>query len=123
MHLSWKPRRNGEMYCAPACGGKCTYVAYLKAESEGRRVKLMLDNPHGWKVMVHENLGWHVHLQKRGLSLHWDDHAMRTYSLLWNETPYRGGHFKHPKEAIENWVKVTSAYVKRCAEVIAAVKP
>lgn len=56
-HLDWKAKRNGRFYCAPACGGRCTWAAYQKAKAESARVATLLGA--GWKPRVDENLGWH----------------------------------------------------------------
>lgn len=55
--LSWKPRRNGRIYCAPACGHGCTYAAYQRAVKAAQRLADRLGK--GWKPHVWENLGWH----------------------------------------------------------------
>ncbi len=50
--------RRGPIYCAPFCGGKCTWAAFQLAtqRAEGLCKKLGA----GWKPHVHENLGWHA---------------------------------------------------------------
>ncbi len=53
----WKPRRKGEVFCSPRCGGGCTYVAYQKARIEG--VALAKKMGPGWDCIFWENLGWH----------------------------------------------------------------
>jgi len=55
--LDWKARRNGRFYCAPACGGRCTWEAYQKAKRDAAALVKTLGP--GWKARVHENLGWH----------------------------------------------------------------
>lgn len=55
--LSWKPVRRGDIYCAPACGGKCQYIAYLAATSLANKLAKVMG--HGWKPHVWENMGWH----------------------------------------------------------------
>lgn len=56
--LSWKAKRNGNIYCAPACGGKCTWEMYLKAKERGEHCARELGK--GWTVRVSENLGWYA---------------------------------------------------------------
>lgn len=58
--LSWKPRRHGAIYCAPACGGKCTWEAYQAAKRNARGLARRMGK--GWKTRVHENLGWHFNV-------------------------------------------------------------
>lgn len=55
--LSWKARRSGDLYCAPACGGRCTWAAYQKAKKDAAAFVKRLGT--GWKARVWENLGWH----------------------------------------------------------------
>lgn len=54
--LSWKPVRRDHIYCAPACGGGCTYAKYKAAVKAVNALKKRLGK--GWKGRVHENLGW-----------------------------------------------------------------
>lgn len=55
--LSWDPVHRGDLYCAPACGGKCTWAAYQEAQKNAKALVLMLGK--GWVPRVWENLGWH----------------------------------------------------------------
>jgi hypothetical protein len=55
--LDWKPVRRGEVYCAPACGRKCTWAEYQQAKERLDTLKLILGR--GWRGEVWENLGWH----------------------------------------------------------------
>jgi hypothetical protein len=51
------PIRRGPIYCAPFCGGNCTYVAFKDATAFAKKLCKKLGS--GWKPDVHENLGWH----------------------------------------------------------------
>lgn len=53
----WTPRREGEIYCSPACGGGCTHKEYEQAQQSARLLCEALGK--GWRPYVHENLGWH----------------------------------------------------------------
>lgn len=53
----WTPIKNGEEYCSPLCGGKCTYSAYLRAIENGD--KLASQAGKGYTRVVRENVGWH----------------------------------------------------------------
>jgi hypothetical protein len=55
--LSWDPVRHGDIYCAPACGGKCTWAAYQEANKNAKALARKLGK--GWVPLVWENLGWH----------------------------------------------------------------
>jgi hypothetical protein len=57
---NWKPQRRGNIYCAPACGGGCTWAAYQAAQSNARKLAKRMGK--GWKTRVHENLGWHYNV-------------------------------------------------------------
>jgi hypothetical protein len=51
------PRRRGDIYCSPWCGGNCKYADYVKAKEFA--AKLCKELGRGWKPHVWENLGWH----------------------------------------------------------------
>lgn len=53
----WKARRNGLIYCAPACGGNCTWDAYCDAVKASKELAENLGQ--GWRTRVQENLGWY----------------------------------------------------------------
>lgn len=55
--LSWKPRRRGNIYCAPACGNGCTLDEYRQARKNAKTLAASLGPK--WIPRVHENLGWH----------------------------------------------------------------
>lgn len=55
--LSWKAKRKGDVYCAPACGHNCLWESYQMAKKEARKAADILGR--GWKVRVWENMGWH----------------------------------------------------------------
>lgn len=57
MGLSWTPRRDGEKYCAPACGRGCTWAEHERAVY--RASQLCASLGEGWDPQVSENLGWH----------------------------------------------------------------
>lgn len=55
--LSWTPVRRGDIYCAPACGGKCTWEKFELAQASAAKLADKLGD--GWEPNVWENLGWH----------------------------------------------------------------
>lgn len=55
--LSWDPVRRGDVYCAPACGRRCTIQEYEAAVASGAALAKRLGR--GWTSRVWENLGWH----------------------------------------------------------------
>lgn len=58
--LSWKAVRRGAIYCAPACGGRCTWAQYQAAIQNARKLAKRMGK--GWKTRVYENLGWHYNV-------------------------------------------------------------
>jgi hypothetical protein len=89
----------------------------------------------GWKIRVHENLGWHCELKRGGLTL-WESSKTgrrSTYSCLLGVPPGdMGGHGfwvdrkRHydPNKAVESQLQVAQAFVRQCqAEIRAALDP
>jgi hypothetical protein len=54
---NWNSIREGKIYCSSACGGDCTYAAYKVAIARGERLLARMKG-YGWRLRVHENLGW-----------------------------------------------------------------
>lgn len=107
---SWKPRRRGPVYCAPACGAGCTIVAYDRAGFIGLEWQKKLGP--GWKIHVWENMGWFVKLTKGNLEIHPPQAADRTDSVhvFLNPTKTVGGmgnftvHHKDPLRAMRKLI-------------------
>lgn len=55
--LSWKPLRRGPIYCAPACGFRCTWAAHEAAKRRAQELSIRLGK--GWRPHVWENMGWY----------------------------------------------------------------
>jgi hypothetical protein len=66
--LSWKAKRVGDIYCAPACGAKCTHAEFLAAHAAADALIAKCKAAVGgrWKKRVHENLGWHYSVSLLG---------------------------------------------------------
>lgn len=60
--LSWVPRRRGEVFCAPACGGGCKWQQYHDLCVKGRKAVKSMEYPRDWRFDVSENLGWSLRL-------------------------------------------------------------
>lgn len=63
--LSWKAQKQPDgVYCAPACGRKCTQAEHDLALKRAKALvaKLGADK---WKPRVWENLGWHYAAQSK----------------------------------------------------------
>ncbi|EOZ8645590.1 hypothetical protein ACQWTT_001341 [Acinetobacter baumannii] len=63
----WIPVLSGEIYCSPACGGKCKKAAYDKAVAESNEIAQILGE--GWVPTVFENLGWHWKVEKGAIEV------------------------------------------------------
>lgn len=119
--LSWKPRRSGLVYCAPACGAGCTWEAYQKAVSDAGLVASLLGR--NWKPVVSENCHWYWSVQLDSgegviLRVSPTEHKGKvTYSTLLG--PGGGGEtmfyttrdFKNPRDAVRFQMKLFRAYV------------
>jgi len=79
--LSWKARRSGPLYCAPACGGKCTWADYTRAKASAAALAKRLGR--GWKPRVWENLGWHYEVLDPSKMLRVSCHKT-TYTAILN---------------------------------------
>ena len=53
----WTPVLNGDTYCSPRCGAKCTKADYDLCVTRANRLCKLLGE--GWETRVWENLGWH----------------------------------------------------------------
>lgn len=63
----WIPVLKGEIFCSPACGGKCKKSAYDKAIQISNEIAAQLGE--GWLPKVYENLGWHWKVEKGNLQV------------------------------------------------------
>lgn len=64
----WTPILTGDVFCSPACGGKCTKAAYDRAVDAANALVAQLG--HGWEPEVWENLGWHYAVQRGVVRVH-----------------------------------------------------
>lgn len=53
----WTPIRDGEVFCAPACGFKCKLVDFERATASA--AALVAELGDGWQPRVWENCGWY----------------------------------------------------------------
>jgi len=104
--LSWQAVRRGHIYCAPACGGKCTGAAFQLATD---RAEALCKRFVGvWKPRVHENLGWFAGAVYAGghmnVSIH-DYSGVVSYSAFIDTDKGPGGRWHGngdtPEKAIE----------------------
>lgn len=81
--LSWKPRRKDKIYCAPACGRGCTFAEYQRAQKDAKKLLAKMRGK-GWKIRVHENLGWHYQVYYGGMNVYASGSGGRKYWVLFN---------------------------------------
>jgi len=89
--LSWKPIRNGPIYCSPACGAGCTRAEFDAAHKRGADLVKRLGR--GWTVHVWENLGWHVRADSPGGSGAVYDHSRHVRPFYWADFSFAGKQF------------------------------
>ena len=60
MSLSWEAVRNGDTYCAPACGAGCTWKEFQRVTKLAKALAEKCNKEVGgeWETNIHENLGW-----------------------------------------------------------------
>jgi hypothetical protein len=109
--MNWKPKLNGKVYCALACGDGCTKAAYDKAVKDADALVARLKGS-GWRPVVFENTGWHhraisgpVQVYPSGDGRFWAMIGSRPKGnagglAMW--TPERNPHFKDPNRAVRN---------------------
>ena len=123
MGLSWKARRKGNIYCAPACGRGCTRAEYRAAVNGAKKLCKRLGR--GWRPRVNENLGWFFDaVHKSGLvTIH--PHVMvnrRTgkkyiYSY-WADFRFAGRQWHHTSKTPEHAFHTVIRQVKRYVEQV-----
>lgn len=91
--LSWTAQRNGEHYCAPACGRGCTWAEYERAVYRASQLARTLGE--GWEPEVSENLGWHFCARRPHLRVYEHAHgnAVSFTAFLSREADGHGGNW------------------------------
>jgi hypothetical protein len=111
--LSWKARRRGRIFCAPACGRGCTAHEHRGAVHNAAALAKSLGP--GWTPHVWENLGWHYAAisscgRIRVLPNHRGYHA-----FLGAADGYMGGRWcengRTPAAAVRNVIKAGRAHL------------
>lgn len=97
----------------------------LTKEQATRRGKAMLRKmkTKGWKIRVHENIGWHYTLVCGSIMLNQESDCGLFYILCDDWEPPMGGrpdwlvrkHFKDPNQAVENQMIAMQCHVQRLA--------
>ncbi len=112
--LSWDPVRDGETYCAPACGRGCRVDEFLAAHQLGLALRRQLGRT--WDIEVFENLGWFV-------TLHSADRRLEVSPSEVGYTAFLGGHefsaaAKTPLAAVAAVVALGKAAAARYAAMV-----
>jgi hypothetical protein len=126
--LSWKARRRGNIYCAPACGAGCTWEQHQRVQQQGRHMRQMMRDPQQWRVHVAEHLHWYVcleHILTNGKLTVWPGwnryHALLSLDMShagdqdWQDTRS----FSTPQAAVDHVLKLASSIMAKKLVVMA----
>lgn len=58
----WTPRLDGNVFCSPACGHRCTKADFDHATARAAEIADQLGD--GWRPHVWENCGWNFEVKK-----------------------------------------------------------
>lgn len=131
--LSWKPKLNGNIYCAPACGGGCKKAAYDKAVADADALVAKMRGA-GWRPVVFENSGWHYHAvsgpvqvypSKNGKEQFWamiGDNPKGSAGGLAMWTPQRVSFFKDPNRAVRAALRIVEEKMADLNQVLATAR-
>ena len=122
--LSWKARKNGAVYCAPACGHRCTFKEYQAAKANGARLVKLLGK--GWRVRVWENMGWFYEAfdSKRGLRVHQSGRgATNSYWASVKGFNITSDHKIIPQDAVAHLLALLNREILRLTEVARIAHP
>lgn len=127
--LSWKARRNGEIYCSPACGSNCTRASYEQALKLA--AALCKELGPSWVPRVWENMGWHC--QASSSCGRWHVHISKaplgtpSYTVFLSPQPSQGGkwvaHGKTPQAALRKVWKSAKPYLEDCSRLLGSGIP
>ena len=116
--LSWKPRRVGDIYCAPACGYHCKYKDYLKTKKDAAALNKRLG--YGFKPVVWENGGWNYRVQKGPVTVYFYQEEPERYTAS-----ITGGvffHAKSPERALALLLKHQERYLQEQIEKLDQIR-
>ena len=114
---SWLPQRRGPIYCAPACGGGCTYVAFAKATKTAAKLAARLGR--GWEAEVFENLGWHFNVNNKSMDL---NVSLCNTSYMAILAEQYAGFGKMPERAIAGAIHKAKPTLAEMCRIDAAIK-
>lgn len=99
----WNPVLDGEVYCSPACGFKCTKTAYDIAVARADEMVAVLGD--GWEPDVWENCRWNYAAKhkKQDIRIHaersFKTDTVREYTCFYNGPKQMIGKGENPNAA------------------------
>lgn len=69
----WTPIRDGDVFCAPACGHKCKLVDFKRATASAAELVAVLGE--GWQPRVWENGGWYFSAVKGAATVDYSENG------------------------------------------------
>jgi hypothetical protein len=133
----WSPVRKGKTFCSPGCGHGCTHAQYLAAVKAAEAC-LKRMTTKGWKVRVHDNLGWFWCLEHEsglltvsGGQLPYGQNPKKGFHAMLSSTKDSGAcdtawydteHFDDPNEAVTHRLQLAASYIERIAGPLRLLK-
>lgn len=106
-----------------------SFESEKQAKTTGKQKLNLLNNKKGWRVVVWENLGWHMSLVKGNLHLHYsrpddDFHAFLSENCYGGDSMFWSSNFNHkdPNKVIEHKIKTAQAFIDGCQKIVDALK-
>lgn len=107
----WKPVRNGDVYCSPACGYGCTWAAFTEATRASAKLAKQLGP--AWEPRVWDNLGWWWEVRVAGLNVSLD--GAGEWMALFGA---HSAHAKTAKGAIRSVLRRATADLKELQDAL-----
>lgn len=131
---NWTPIRRGPFYWSPSCGGRCSYEQYVSA-IRAAEAALKRMNSDGWKIHVHENMGWFWELQRgggkltlAGGQLPYGDDPSKGFNAMLSNLPGAGDYnwhstrrFDDPNQAVKHIITNARRHIRRVEKLLLEV--
>lgn len=119
----WTPRRRGEIYCSPLCGGRCTHAAYKEAHHKADALCKRLGA--GWEPRVWENMGWYFSARKGVATMHVNEYRLKSkvtthYTVYFNSVQQTVASADTPEDALRAVARTLALVGKDWQKVMAA---
>lgn len=125
----WKAIRRGDHYCAPACGGGCTWTQYQHARLMGSVLATRLSETSGlktWKAHVWENLGWHWSAVSSCGRIKVHQHSGASFTAFLGKPGSPGGqwavHGSTPRQSVSRVVAQAQSQLSEIGATIAGLE-